>query len=251
MVSYKVAITNGGADLAGTDNKDKTPKKARPVGAEGHRGRMFERFLGTDDKGITARDLIEILMFFSVKIRDTRDSAVLLMKKYKNNISALLNAPQKELEEVEGVGASSALLLRVAGSIVGRLHSRVDNNTPVSEELDIREVFPLPEHSMKFETTEIALFDGGMRHIRTETLIKGAPTCSREELYCIVNLAVKYRSHNVMLARMTGERASYPSTSDINAARYIEEVLRMMDITLVEYYVISDDECIPTKELYL
>ncbi len=237
--------------MAGADNKDKKPKKAKPVGADGHRTRMFERFLGTDDKGITARDLIEILMFFSVKIRDTRDSAVLLMKKYKNNISELLNAPQGELEDVEGVGTSSATLLRVAGSIVGRLHSSIDNSTPNEEELDIREVFPIPNSNVKFETTEIALFDGAMRHIRTETLTKGAPTCSREELYCIVNLAIKYRSHNVMLARLTGERASYPSTSDINASRYIEEVLRMMDITLVEYYVISDDECIPTKELYL
>ncbi len=249
MVSYKVTTINGGTDLAEADNKK--PKKVKPVGAEGHRGRMFERFLCTDDKGITARDLIEILMFFSVKIHDTRDSAVRLMKKYKNDICALLNASQNELEAVEGVGASSAMLLRVAGSIVMRLHSRIDNITSAPDEFDIREVFPIPNSNVKFESTEIALFDGTMHHIRTETLTKGAPTCSREELYHIVNLAVKYRSHNVMIARMTGERASYPSTSDINASRYIEEVLRMMDITLVEYYVISDDECIPTKELYL
>lgn len=237
--------------MTGASNKDKKPKKVKPVGADGHRGRMIERFLSSDDRSVSTRDMIEILLFFSVRIRDTRDSAVLLMQKYKNDISALLNAPQNELESVEGVGASSATLLRVAGSIITRLHDRIDNGAQTAPELDIRELFPIFDEGVRQEITAIALLDGGMRHIRTENLMVGALTCAREELYSIVNLAVKYRSHNIILARITTERASYPTASDINASRYIEEVLRSMDINLVEYYVVSDDECIPTKPLYL
>lgn len=238
--------------MSSESSSDKKPHKIKPIGADGHRGRMLERFLSTDPRAFPLRDLIEILLFYSIRIRDTRDSAVLLCQKYKNTPSSLLTAPQKELSGTDGIGATSAMLINIIGSIILRLHDREREaqqfRAPVT---DIREVFePLRQRITK-ESVCIAIIDGGNRLAYADILTIEKLTCSGDEVYQMASLAYKYHCSNIVLARLTKERASYPTSDDIKASRHIEEILRTMGMILGEYYVISAEECIAVKELYL
>lgn len=230
----------------------KRPQKIKPIGADGHRARMLKRFLSTDPRAFPVRDLIEILLFYSIRIRDTRDSAVQLCQNYKDNAARILTAPQKELTKIEGIGSTSAMLINIVGSIICRLRDRNRETQQFRKVVtDIREVFEPLRQEIAKESVCIALIDGANRLAHTEILTSEKLTCSGDEVYRMASLAYKYHCSSMILARLTRERASYPTSDDIKASRHIEEILRTMDMRLLEYYVISADECITVKELYL
>lgn len=99
------------------------PRKIKPIGADGHRKRMIAKFITAYDKDLYKRDLLEILLFYSIPVRDTRDIAVNLMQENGGNIYKVLDSPADKLCKVNGIGPKSAALLKTAGIIVKRTAS--------------------------------------------------------------------------------------------------------------------------------
>ena len=80
---------------------------------DGHREKMRQRFLQGGLDAFADHEALELLLYYAIPRRDTNPIAHALMDRY-GSLSAVLSAPVEDLQKVEGIGESAAILLRLA-----------------------------------------------------------------------------------------------------------------------------------------
>ncbi len=83
---------------------------------DGHREKMRRRFRETGLEGFADHEALELLLYYAIPRRDTNPIAHALMDRY-DSLSAVLNAPVEDLQKVEGIGESAAVLLSLVARI--------------------------------------------------------------------------------------------------------------------------------------
>lgn len=130
---------------------DRLPRKIKPEGADGHRQRMITKFLGSYENGFFKRDTVEILLYYAIRVRDTRDIAVRVMKDNGDDVYNVLSASDEKLCSSPGIGPSCAMLIRLVGEIVKRLSggepSQKSAESPKTEEPPVDAVDELLENA--------------------------------------------------------------------------------------------------------
>ncbi len=231
------------------ESADKKPRKIKPIGADGHRGRMFTKFLNTSDCDMLPRDIVEMLLYFSIPVRDTRDSAVDLMSRSDNNIRKLLAESPDYLQRTDGVGPSSALLLNLVGHIADRLESDTDNRKSFRTREEICQLFSENYNFPKTDELWVAFFDNAMRAIIHK--FKSEPIeLYAEDIYNLVGLSAKYHSNILALGRMSSTLTLYPTDRDTLICQYVKNSLAASQITLFDYFISTADETIAISEPY-
>ena len=79
---------------------------------DGHREKMRRRFLGGGLEHFADHEALELLLFYAIPRRDTNPIAHALMDRY-GSLSAVMSAPVEDLQKVEGIGESAAILLKM------------------------------------------------------------------------------------------------------------------------------------------
>lgn len=226
------------------------PRKIKPEGADGHRSRMFAKFLNSSQGDVQLRDVIEMLLYYSVRVRDTRDSAVELMKKYGGDARRLLSAPPDELCQTEDIGPRSALLLNVVGEIVSRLDSETDvpDKACAPDESDI--LYALLDVCLQLTDDAVAVIFYGLLGEPLDTYIfDTSPKCfDQNDMYRLMSMAAGYNSTSVAVAHLTGDPDMFPNADDTRFKRYISDALQTTGLTLLEYYYINKDEAISLSQ---
>ncbi|MFI5322161.1 MAG: UPF0758 domain-containing protein [Thermodesulfobacteriota bacterium] len=77
-----------------------------------HRKRLRERFQKTGADGMHDYELLELLLTFSIPRSDVKPVAKMLISRF-GGLSGVLDADQKKLEELNRLGAMSAVLIRL------------------------------------------------------------------------------------------------------------------------------------------
>ena len=226
------------------ENSNKKPRKIKPTGADGHRSRMFTKFLNAAGRDILPRDLLEMALYFSIPVRDTRDSAVELMSYFQNNIRTVLNAPSSELEKIDGVGPESAVLLNLLGHIALRLESEdSDDRTRYTTIDDICTLFMQNYNFPEEDELWVAFFDNSMRAIIHK--FKSEPIeIYTDDIYELFALSAKYHSNTFAIARMSSAKSVYPTIRDNLIHQFIRSTLEGSPLKMLDYYISTADEAI-------
>ncbi len=237
--------------MPNSENTAKKPKKIKPAGADGHRSRMFDKFLAAGDNDVLPRDILEMLLYYPIKIRDTRDSAVALIDKF-GSADKVLSASKEELSATDGLGDGSAAFLQIAGNAVRRLCAEpIDERIIYSSTDQMNELFYPFREKLRQDITCVACFDNAMRPIRVAKLKDGVfskcPTDANE----LVSFVTEHHGCSVALARISPKRSEFPSSKDFDAAGYAKRLLNIMDVGFNEYFIISRDEAIELTKLGL
>lgn len=86
------------------------------VPAEGHRARMRQRLSQMKLEQVRPQDIVEYLLYYALPRRDTKPQAYELVQKF-GTLEAILNADEKELMTVKGIGPRAAQWLRAVGRL--------------------------------------------------------------------------------------------------------------------------------------
>lgn len=78
----------------------------------GHRERLRERFRKSGSEGFHDYELLELLLTYGIPRRDVKPIAKALIKRF-GSFSGVLDASEKELLEVAGMGSISSILIRL------------------------------------------------------------------------------------------------------------------------------------------
>ena len=191
----------------------------------GHRQRVKDEFSARGLAGWPDHRVLELLLYYAIPRRDTNPIAHALMERY-DSLSGVLNAPVEDLEKVEGIGESAAILL----SLVSRL-SRKARIADASQETILNE---------RRELVFLLCLDRKGRLLACKRLAEGDVASADLNIRKVVEMALLTSASAVILAHNHPSGVAVPSSSDEAATRQVAEALRTIGVRLVDHIVVAD-----------
>ena len=215
----------------------------------GHRERMKEKFINFGDKIFSNHEILELLLFFSIPRKNTNDIAHDLLRRF-GSFQGVFDADISSLCSVEGVGTSSAILIKLVGSCLRRCREnqpdtrmRLNSVSAVSKFLA-----DLYENESEERIYLIAL-NNSFRLLGFSNIYTGKVNYSSTTTDKIVRTAHSYNASFVILAHNHPDGIAIPSQEDIDATHRISEAFRHLDVTFIDHFVVSGNRCNPILEL--
>ena len=78
----------------------------------GHRQRLKQRFLENGLNGFAEHEIIELLLYYAIPVRDVNEIAHNLINHF-GSLQKVLNADYETLKDMDGLGEHSAVLLKL------------------------------------------------------------------------------------------------------------------------------------------
>lgn len=207
---------------------------------KGHRERLKRRFRMGGIKGFDDHNILELLLFWAIPLRDTNPLAHKLVSKFCS-LNGVLDAPVEALEQVEGIGESAATFLSLVGKVASVYASRmpglmIDRRYDydrtgayilgIMKELEREQVFVMYyDHRMEC-IGEMMIHAGN---------INGASFLHRRLAESISLYGAEY----VVVAHNHPEGIQIASGDDLDTHKLLKEFLSGIRTGLIEHYVIA------------
>lgn len=111
-----------------------------------HRKRLRERFRKTGSKGLHDYEMLELLLTYAIPRRDVKPLAKDLIKRF-GSLSGVLDANHSELEDFNGIGFTSASLIKVVKELCSNY---------LAEQMKRGDVLTSPQAVVDFSRAKIA-----------------------------------------------------------------------------------------------
>lgn len=212
---------------------------------EGHRGRLKNRFLSNGLESFEDHNILEMLLFYSIPRKDTNDIAHELINHF-GSLKAVFDADFEELITVKGISENSATLIKMIPAISRAYLANKSNTKPVLD--DVNKIKEFLFHTYYGETKEVVyilLLNNKFELISLEKVHEGSVNSARIELRKLVDVIIKKNAASVILAHNHPDGIPSPSYEDIQTTADLIATLNLIDIQLIEHFVVTEHACTP------
>ena len=225
-------------DEPGDDPQPGLFEAATPL-HEGHRQRLRDRFRKTGPEALPDYELLELILFYALPRRDTKDLAKRLIARF-GSFAETVNAPEPQLREVKDAGDGVATLLRVVRAAALRLTRAEIAERPLLGSGD--QVILYLRTAQGFEHREqfrILFLDKRNRLIADE--VQGQGTVDQTPVYVreVVKRALELSSTAIILVHNHPSGDPTPSRADIDMTRHIVEAARPLGIAVLDHIIVG------------
>lgn len=213
-----------------------------------HRKRLRERFQKAGAEGLHGYELLELLLTYAIPRKDVKPLAKSLIRRF-GSLSGVLDASQRELEEIPEMGPTSATLIRVTKELFGAY---------LVERMMHRDLLTSPQAAVEFARVKLA----GHPHeafmvlylntknevIEYESVHEG--TVDRAVVYPrrIIESALAHHAAGLILVHNHPSGHPEPSEEDKHLTRAVAEAARTMDIRVVDHVVVGKHDYVSFVE---
>lgn len=209
---------------------------------QGHRKRMKDRFLEQGLDGFNEVQVLELLLFFVIPIKDTNLIAHALLERF-GTLHQVLDAPVKELVKIDGIGTQAATLLKLTTQVSRRYEvSRINGREILhSTELCARHLIP---HFVgrRDEVVFLLCLDSKCMELSCTQVGRGSVNAAGISVRKIVETALEAKATSVVLAHNHPSGLAIPSAEDIATTRRVAVALDAVGIFLADHIVVADDD---------
>ncbi|MCP3875070.1 MAG: DNA repair protein RadC [Desulfobacteraceae bacterium] len=208
---------------------------------EGHRKRLKDRFLNNGLQGFHDYEVIELLLSLNTPRKDCKQSAKLLLKRFKT-FQSVLEANHESLCEVEGVGPTNSLGIRLIKEVSDRyLESKIISKDVVQNPKNLIEYLnQIIGHRTKEVFVGIFL-DAKNRVLTSKILFTGTLTTSAVYPREVIISALQHNAAAIIFAHNHPSGDVEPSKSDIEITRKLFYALKYVGIVLHEHMIIGNE----------
>jgi DNA repair protein RadC len=203
---------------------------------KGHRQRMRDKLLSHGSRVLQSYELLEMLLFYVVPLKNTNPTAKKLMLRF-GSLEGVFSASREELCEVEGVGEGIADFLKKVGSLI------IDNKSEVVEKPldDYGEVgeFLVDKLSCeKLPKCVMLLFDNRMHLLDYSEIYELDYSSGAVRPEAFINSAIKKRAAVAITAHNHPFGPLFPTVGDMATNSAVTSALSLAGITHLEHYII-------------
>lgn len=213
-----------------------------PSTHKGHRERLKQRFLAEGLDNFTDIQVLELLLFYAIPMRDTNPIAHALLEHF-GSLSQVLEASVEELQKVPGVSAHSATLLSLIPQI-GRYY-QVDGARRVEclTSLDACGAYLVPYFfGRSKETVFLLCLDAKCKVLCCKEVGEGSINAAGISIRRIVETALGANATTVVLAHNHPSGIALPSSEDVQTTLRLAAALSAVEIHLADHIVVADGD---------
>ncbi len=209
---------------------------------DGHRQRLKERFLRDGLDGFTEIQMLELLLFYAIPVKDTNPLAHALLDRF-GSLAKVLDAPLDKLMEVNGIKDHAATLIKLVKDM-GRCYevSKAKEETCLTTIEDCGDYLKPFFKGRKNETVFLLSLDAKMKVLDCREVGEGSVNSANVPIRRVVEMALEAGASSVILAHNHPSGIAVPSGEDIQTTRRMATALSAVEITLVDHIVVADDD---------
>jgi DNA repair protein RadC len=208
-------------------------------GSVGHRERLRSRFLASGADALPDYELLELLLFRSLPRRDVKPIAKRLIARF-GSFAEALSAPVERLVEVDGIGESAAIDLRIAAAAAQRLtKGSISRRQVLSSWSSVIEYCRAAMAFAEREEFRILFLDKRNQLIADEVQQRGTvdhtPVYPRE----IIRRALELSATALILVHNHPSGDPSPSQADIRMTHDIIAIAKPLGINIHDHVIVG------------
>ncbi len=209
---------------------------------DGHRDSMKKKYIEHGYEQFREHELVEMLLYYAIARKDTNEIAHNLIKRF-GNIHGIFNASYEQIEDVEGVGEHTAVLLKLCGDLVRHFGLKDHKTGTVLKSTDEIGEYLLPYFwGEQTEVLRMLTLDNCDRVLTVTEISHGLNNASDVNLKIIKHRAALDGATQVVLAHNHPQGFAFPSETDKLATAVICQELKKINVVLRDHLVISDTD---------
>jgi DNA repair protein RadC len=219
-----------------------TGKKAPE--ANGHRGRLRQRFLSVGIEGFAEHEVLELVLTLAIPRRDVKPQAKQLLKEF-GSLRGVLDAPREPLQCVDGIGNAAITVLRIIKAVAESYsEQKIESSSEQVSIEDLAVFWQMRIGGMLTEVFEVAYLDTGNQVLKNgiERLAEG--TLDRAAVYSrrVMEASVKRQAAGLVFAHNHPNGNTAPSEQDKLLTRALVLAAETLQIKVIDHLIVSKDE---------
>ncbi|MDO8460334.1 MAG: DNA repair protein RadC [Nanoarchaeota archaeon] len=213
----------------------------------GHRKRLRERFLQSGLDGFLDYEIIELLLTLGTPRKDCKQTAKNAIKKFKG-FGGVLNAKIDELQQIEGIGPSNAIGIKLFQEISEHYtKEKITPNILLDSPQLVAEYLKEKIGKEKKEHFIIIFFDTRNKLIVDEVSV-GTLNASLVHPREVFKKAILNNSSHVVLAHNHPSGDPSPSENDILTTKRLVESGKILGIAVIDHMIVTQNGFTSLKE---
>jgi len=208
----------------------------------GHRQRLKDRFSKSQDGDLPDYEILELLLCYANPRKDMKPLAKKLISTY-GSISSIISLDFNTLINIEGIGSSMALLLKLVREVTIRSTQAELNNKPVISSWNA--LIEYLRSSMGHSKVEMfrVLYLNKMNMIIEDNLVRRG-TIDHVNIYPreVLKQALFIDASAVILVHNHPSGKAKPSTNDIEMTQLISSALKPINVVVHDHVIITQKE---------
>ncbi|MBE6587369.1 MAG: hypothetical protein E7647_03025 [Ruminococcaceae bacterium] len=207
-----------------------------------HRKRIRERYEKNGADVFEVHQLLEMLLFHSLRQGDTNPIAHRVLEAYPD--LSLGTADPYELTGVEGVGKNTANLLSISADTVLAVMLDGLRRGSMDSAFTRMEYMWLWFKNKPGKMAAVLLLDTKNRFLECRPLNVGSSLLPKSYERAIIRALEKYGATSCVLCHNHTNNEKSPSVEDIYLTGYLKKALSEKDFSLLAHYIITGTDCI-------
>lgn len=207
---------------------------------EGHRQRMWQKYLEHGIGIFEEHELLEMLLFIIIPRVNTNVISHDLIKRF-GSLKDVLDTSFNDLQKVTGIGKNSAIQLKFIGDIAEYVNRKKHVAVKFDSSSAIIDFCIDYFKDISHECVSFFLLDEKLTLIYKDNIEINKPNEMDFDYGKIIKQAVKFECSAVILAHNHPEGSAYASNIDITTTRKLASLLKTIDIKLIDHIVIQEN----------
>lgn len=208
----------------------------------GHRKRMRDKFINEGPGVFFDHELLEILLFYSITMRDTNPMAHKLLNEF-GSLSMLFSANPKDVIRKSGVSENTAVLISIMSEFIKRCNNerRLIKKCIDSTKLAGEYAISILGYE-KYECFCIINLDSDKKLINSSIICRG--TIDEAHVYprLVVEEAIRNKASSIILVHNHPSGNLKPSFSDIEITNKIVKAMNPIGIEVVDHIIVGNED---------
>ncbi len=210
--------------------------------------RPRERLAALGPAALSDAELLAILLRTGVRGKSAVDLARDILVRL-GGVRGLLDAPDHEWKAISGLGAAKRAQVMAGIELARRLlRENLAERNAFNRPEQVREFLALSLAGLPHEAFHALWLDNRHRLLASEELFRGTLTEARVYPREVVKRALAHNAAAVILAHNHPSGHAEPSAADLTLTRQLAEALALIDVRLLDHFVIAGPEAISLTE---
>ena len=208
----------------------------------GHRQRMRERFRTQGLEGFAPHEVVELLLFYGRARGDVNPLAHRLLDSF-GSLKGVLEARPEQLMAVEGVGEETATLISMMLPMFRRYSACVcEERSRISSRSEAETYCSALLAGLRTEHFYALCLSADNHLLGRRLIAEGTLTEVAAYPRLVVETALNYNAHSVVLCHNHPSGVCLPSQDDLTSTRRLMTLLNGLGIVLLDHMIVAGDQ---------